>query len=133
MWSSWHDSDLVTDPEHAAVDDFGPQTAAVLERGPHAGPGELFEVRAGRRGLDRVERHLADPEGLTYQVMERYTLGHEIATRLLLAQYDTFFVHARDHLAFDECHLPVGAFASGIGSLVRRVAIAVQPDAFDRA
>src|SRR5689334_16645796 len=133
MPSSWHGRDLVPDTENPALDDLRPQAAAVLERGAHAGPREPLEVCARRAGLDPAEHDVADPERPADEVMQRHTLGHEVAAALVLAELDAgLVVHRGDHLALDERHLAMRAASLGIRADLGRVAVAFEADAFDR-
>ena len=68
--------------------DLRPQAAPVLERGAHAGPRQLLEVRARRARLDPPQHDVADPERLADEMEQRNTLGDEVAARLVLAELD---------------------------------------------
>src|SRR5690348_14278435 len=127
MPSSWHGRDLVPDTENAALDDLGPQAAAVLERGAHAGARQPLEVRARRAGLDPAEHDVADPERPADEVMQGHAFGHEVAAALVLAELDArLVVHRGDHLALDECHLAVRAASLGVSADLGRVAVALE-------
>src|SRR5262245_32878226 len=134
MPSSWHGRDLVPDTEDTAADDLGPQSAAILERRPHAGPREPFEVRAGRARLDAAEHDVAHPERPADQMEKGHALGDEVAPALVLAELDPgLFVHGGDDLALDERHLPVRAGTVGVRADRGRIPVAFEAGTFDRA
>src|SRR3974377_180299 len=103
MRSSWHDGDLVTDPERAALHDVGPQPAPVLERLSYSGARQALEVRTRRGGADAAQHDITDAERRAHEMMQRDAFGHEVPAGLVLGELDTaLVVHGGDHLALHE-------------------------------